>query len=482
MARKIIQLYRGTTAQNDAFTGAAGEVTVDTDTNELRVHDGSTAGGFAVAKKSAIPTVNNATLTIQKNGTTVNTFTANASSNVTANITVPTKISDLTNDSNFANTDLSNLTSTGKNFGNWSTNISNCITEIPQDINLTLSSGTLTLKAGSKVYNAYGTLGTTTTIASDLTKTYTYNGTYMVNLDSGGNLYLARIEGCLSGPIANRPSSLTVSSGLYFATDENKMYFTGNYGTDWYTGAKVTLPFAIVTVSGGAITSIDQVFNGFGYIGSTLFALPGVKVLAPYGRNADGTLKTYAYEFQSVKTRTETSTQNSLLAINCVNGSLGVSAATGNYAYAYNEKDNLIYLQGVVSDRRCVIGSFTETSGVISNFNIKTPFHAVDYSDFNSILTTGITKAANGFVKLCNGLIIQWGEIPAESASTSGSVTLPTPFTTTNYTVCINSNGGENGYIARATTRTTTSFNYVRDVWASTYNPTITKSWIAIGY
>lgn len=35
-----------------------------------------------------IPAVNNATLTIQKNGTTVNTFTANASSNVTANIQV----------------------------------------------------------------------------------------------------------------------------------------------------------------------------------------------------------------------------------------------------------------------------------------------------------------------------------------------------------------------------------------------------------
>ena len=36
----------------------------------------------------SVPTVNNATLTIQKNGATVNTFTANASSNVTANITV----------------------------------------------------------------------------------------------------------------------------------------------------------------------------------------------------------------------------------------------------------------------------------------------------------------------------------------------------------------------------------------------------------
>ena len=55
-----------------------------------------------LSNKPTIPTVNNATLTIQKNGSTVKTFTANASSNVTANITVPTKTSDITNDSDFA--------------------------------------------------------------------------------------------------------------------------------------------------------------------------------------------------------------------------------------------------------------------------------------------------------------------------------------------------------------------------------------------
>ena len=57
------------------------------------------------------PSINNATLTIQKNGTTVKTFTANASSNVTCNITVPTKTSDITNDSNFVpSSDLVALT------------------------------------------------------------------------------------------------------------------------------------------------------------------------------------------------------------------------------------------------------------------------------------------------------------------------------------------------------------------------------------
>lgn len=54
-----------------------------------------------LSNKPTIPTVNNATLTIQKNGSNVQTFTANASSNKTANIIVPTKTSELENDSGF---------------------------------------------------------------------------------------------------------------------------------------------------------------------------------------------------------------------------------------------------------------------------------------------------------------------------------------------------------------------------------------------
>ena len=43
-----IQLRRGTATQNNAFTGAVGEVTADTTNNKLRLHDGSTAGGHAI--------------------------------------------------------------------------------------------------------------------------------------------------------------------------------------------------------------------------------------------------------------------------------------------------------------------------------------------------------------------------------------------------------------------------------------------------
>jgi len=41
-----VKLRRGTTAQHSTFTGAEGEVTVNTDKDSLVVHDGSTPGGF----------------------------------------------------------------------------------------------------------------------------------------------------------------------------------------------------------------------------------------------------------------------------------------------------------------------------------------------------------------------------------------------------------------------------------------------------
>lgn len=50
----------------------------------------ATSGSYSdLINKPTIPTVNNATLTIQKNGSTVATFTANSSTSTTANIAVP---------------------------------------------------------------------------------------------------------------------------------------------------------------------------------------------------------------------------------------------------------------------------------------------------------------------------------------------------------------------------------------------------------
>ena len=63
----------------------------------------ATTGSYAdLSNKPTIPTVNNATLTIQKNGTNVATFTSNSSTNQTANITVPTTVASLSDASDYA--------------------------------------------------------------------------------------------------------------------------------------------------------------------------------------------------------------------------------------------------------------------------------------------------------------------------------------------------------------------------------------------
>jgi hypothetical protein len=56
-----VQFRRGTTSQNNAFTGAQGEITVDTDVYALRIHDGTTAGGKVVPTLTATQTFTNKT-------------------------------------------------------------------------------------------------------------------------------------------------------------------------------------------------------------------------------------------------------------------------------------------------------------------------------------------------------------------------------------------------------------------------------------
>ena len=55
-----VQYRRGTSTQIASFTGAAGELAVDTTNNRVVVQDGSTAGGFAAAKLSEVATLGGA--------------------------------------------------------------------------------------------------------------------------------------------------------------------------------------------------------------------------------------------------------------------------------------------------------------------------------------------------------------------------------------------------------------------------------------
>ena len=57
------QARRGTTAQHASFTGAVGEITVDTDKKVPVVHDGSTAGGVPAINATGTVTLTNKRIT-----------------------------------------------------------------------------------------------------------------------------------------------------------------------------------------------------------------------------------------------------------------------------------------------------------------------------------------------------------------------------------------------------------------------------------
>ena len=72
---KLLKLRRGTTSQHSSFTGAEGEVTIDTSKDTAVVHDGSQAGGRPLAREDLNNVANNTVRDKVNAATDSNTFT-----------------------------------------------------------------------------------------------------------------------------------------------------------------------------------------------------------------------------------------------------------------------------------------------------------------------------------------------------------------------------------------------------------------------
>ena len=125
---KQIQFRRGTSTEHENFTGAIGEITVDTTNKTLRVHDGQTLGGTILAKQSEIPDIANADYVVESQlPTAANNYTwyrkyksgwveiggkietANNQNNwVTNTITIPLEMADTNYQIMISNCNLSN--------------------------------------------------------------------------------------------------------------------------------------------------------------------------------------------------------------------------------------------------------------------------------------------------------------------------------------------------------------------------------------
>lgn len=241
---------------------------------------------------------------------------------------------------------------------NYKNAITNCITEIPQDIKLELNNGTLTLKAGSKVYALDGS---SYTIPTDVTFSY-------------------------FGTTAHSSWILVKENGEMFDIWTSESASNISIGSKWVTfgGTNCYLPICLATHNADGTTktgwkSIDQVFNGFGYIGSTVFALPGVKGLIPNGRNADGSLKNLEFVTDKVLTFTNIYGQQSVYLI--TDGEQLGLAGKG-WTHYNSERNTLVDDLTGSAFSSCIYGmANTQSDNKIISFTPKQAFHAVDRSD-----------------------------------------------------------------------------------------------------
>lgn len=294
------------------------------------------------------------------------------------------------------------------------TNITNCITEIPQDIKLELNNGTLTLKAGSKVYvpNGFESDGTTPKfdvkiIGQDLT--VTFDNTIQKGVIISPNNTMD--HGNLAYHFISSSTAPSISWGFWYDLTNNQIKWTNN-GSTWISG--YSLPICIATGTNGSVTSIDQVFNGFGYIGSTVFALPGIKGLIPNGRNEDGSLKNIEFETTSVLTFTRTwDTQTPQTWFIDKDLSMFIydyyieskeKPSKINTVW-YNPSTNTTYRKGDSGDfveLPCIPISPVGTGGSITSFTPKTAFHAVDWNDRETVVGWGMPDYSAGIAKVWN--------------------------------------------------------------------------------
>ena len=260
------------------------------------------------------------------------------------------------------------------------TNITNCITEIPQDIKIELNSGTLKLKAGSKVYvpnvaNVYNAV----TISSDMILPKNSSAKYFIFLkDNGATADTMPVDYCYTGKFQ---PTITHTYAIWHDTASDKIKWTGDSGSTWVGG--YSFPICVIvnnTPGTEKASSIEQVFNGFGYVGKTVFALPGVKGLIPNGRNADGSLKNTEFRYDSVKYVTfSNGTLNEHIV--CYLNYISLRSTT----LEYDEKVNLNWLGSKYTNEICDAGRLSIDSAnsyAITSFTPKTAFHAVDWNDY----------------------------------------------------------------------------------------------------
>ena len=285
----------------------------------------------------------------------------------------------------------------------------NCITKIPQDIKLELSEdGVLTLKAGSKVYipngfeedsitKKFDNLIINTDISWGKLPELGNNSPIFIYINENNqDSHYRLISSCFSG------NSDSEAGTTYYNTTTNIITAHNSTGD-----IHCSFPIGIIEKNNEGNLQINQVFNGFGYMGSTIFALPGIEGLIPQGRNTNNEIINKSFITNKVLITTNggsTDTRNIILSDTiCDHPELSGYDDINNIIWRDNfEHTDYYHIDCMV----CCQVSYT--NGRVTSFNPKTVFQAVDLSNIDYVIETYFNNG-NWYRKYKSGWIEQGG-------------------------------------------------------------------------
>lgn len=241
-----LKLRRGTTTAHSTFTGAEGEVTVDTTKDTIVVHDGSTAGGFPLAKESG-SNISAGTLSatsISDSGNLTFTGTGNRIRGDFSNGTVANRVAFQTSTTNGA-TALGVIPNGTSNYAEFSVN---------SDSSYTNSSTLAAIVDGSTSSIRAGIRGT----GSYLPMTFYTGGSERMRIDTSGNVGVGTsIPTALLNLYTNITGGNTSSMQKWSWQDTSASASWGLKLDQIHTGSAINYSFRI---RNGTTTDIESLY------------------------------------------------------------------------------------------------------------------------------------------------------------------------------------------------------------------------------
>lgn len=351
-----------------------------------------------------------------------------------------------------ANKDLSNLTAAGE-----------ARFTAKQDVISDLS----TIRSGA----ALGDTSVQLSGAQTITGSKTFSSQIIASAGNG-----IQIKGTNHNYVLRSSGSPYEGCGLFLDNDITKKAFNAN-PTQITIGSNAIPAYA--NVPSGVTTSTDNeqiaTCGWVNTVGNNVVHLSGNETIT-----GTKTFKAPAINLQSataVKGTTPSSTIDEVVAFFDKKGT-AQSNKLGQVFCSYSSEGSI----------HTSMGAFKPQSGSTLTENLSiyypvsgSPYATAPASDVNgSILTTvNKSKSANGYFKLGNGMIIQWGRT-TDTTNQTKTITFPVAFTSTNYSITATANNQNISYsydgVTGITDRTTTSCKVFSWYGTRTYD------WIAIGY